>query len=96
MIFAAIAAKAQVISLKDTASKHFSFSSLRTDTSKKVYNLPVSSIPANFYSTNLGFFCKKELKLEAVTKIPIKFRLGSLQYNDWMEGKPNTGALRPN
>ena len=49
--------------------------------------------PANFYCTQLGFFCKKELRFEAVTKVPLKFRLGSLQYNDWLEGKKNAGIF---
>jgi len=47
-------------------------------------------INANHYTTNFGFFCKKELQFEKVTKIPLRFRLGSLQYNDYLEGKPNT------
>ena len=50
-------------------------------------------LPGNFYCTQLGFFCKKELKFEAVTKIPFKFRLGSVQYTDWLEGKKNSGIL---
>ena len=50
-------------------------------------------LPANFYCTQLGFFCKTELKFEAVTKIPFKFRLGSIQYNDWLEGKKNAGII---
>ncbi len=55
---------------------------------KKVLNSP---LPQNFYTQNLGFFCKKELQLEKATKIPFKFRLGSVQQCDWMEGKVNTG-----
>jgi len=48
-------------------------------------------IPSNFYTQNFGFFCKKELQLEKLTKVPFKFRLGSVQQCDWMEGK---GAAR--
>ena len=47
-------------------------------------------IAPDFYSTHLGFFCKQEIKFEKATKIPFKFRLGSVQQCDWMEGKPNT------
>ena len=50
-------------------------------------------ITADFYTCNFGFFCKKELQIEKSTKIPLRFRLGSLQYNDYLEGKPNTGIL---
>ena len=48
-------------------------------------------LPQNFYVQQFGFFCKKEWQLEKAVKIPFKFRLGSLQQCDWLEGKPNTG-----
>jgi hypothetical protein len=51
--------------------------------------LSYSPISANFYTQNFGFFCKKELQVEKITKVPFKFRLGSVQQCDWMEGKPN-------
>ena len=56
---------------------------------------PVSCflISADFYTQNFGFFCKKELQFEKATKIPFRFRLGSLQHNDYLEGKPNAGIL---
>ena len=53
----------------------------------------IAVLPGNFYCSKLGFFCKKELKLEAITRIPFKFRLGSVQYTDWLEGKRNAGIL---
>ena len=53
--------------------------------------IPYSIISSNFYTQNLGFFCKKELQIEKVIKLPLKFRLGTVQQCDWMEGKPNTG-----
>jgi hypothetical protein len=48
-------------------------------------NLPTTS----FYLNSLGFFCKKELQLDKVITIPLRFRLGSLAYVNWMEQKPN-------
>jgi hypothetical protein len=49
-----------------------------------------SIVSPSYYTQNFGFFCKQELQLEKLTKIPFKFRLGSVQQCDWMEGKPNT------
>ncbi len=47
-----------------------------------------------FYSNNLAFFCRQEIKLEKLTKIPFKFRLGSLQYVDYLEGKAGTSYYK--
>jgi len=35
----------------------------------------------------LPFFCKIEHKWEKKSRIPFKFRLGSVEYVDWLEGK---------
>jgi hypothetical protein len=53
----------------------------------------VAILPPSFYSNNLGFFCQKELKLEKFTSVPLRFRLGSLDYVNYLEQKPN--ALKP-
>jgi hypothetical protein len=47
----------------------------------------------SYYNNHLGFFCQKELQLQKITIVPIRFRLGSLDYVNWMEQKPN--AIRP-
>ena len=52
-----------------------------------------SVISSDFYTQGFGFFCKKELQFEKATKIPLRFRLGTLQYNNYLEGKPNAGIL---
>jgi hypothetical protein len=44
-------------------------------------------LPADFYVTRLGFFCKEEIKFQKLTKIPFRFRLGSVEECDRMEGK---------
>ena len=41
----------------------------------------------DFYTRQLGFFCTQEIKFEKITKIPFKFRLGSVEDCDRMEGK---------
>lgn len=46
----------------------------------------------NYYQS-LGVACKAEYKLEKATKIPFRFRLGSLAQTDYMERKPN--AIKP-
>lgn len=36
---------------------------------------------------NLPFFCKIEHRWGKESPVPIKFRLGSVEYVDWLEGK---------
>jgi hypothetical protein len=44
-------------------------------------------IPANRVVTQFGFFCKRELELEKITHVPLRFRLGSLADCNRLEGK---------
>src|SRR5690606_11575036 len=61
------------VTIKDSASKpikpiYFSTSFLK------------GPIDPDQYHKRLGFFCKQEWKVEKITGIPIRFRLGSLEY----------------
>ncbi len=51
----------------------------------KVY--PVKTISPSYITSDIGYFCKKELQLEKALKFPVKMRLGSMDYNDKMENK---------
>ena len=41
----------------------------------------------NSYNHLPGLFCKIEYKIEGKSKLAPRFRLGSLEYTEWMEGK---------
>jgi hypothetical protein len=67
--------------------------SLRSIPFIKTDSLKISIISPGFYAGHLGFFCKKELQLDKIAAISVRFRLGSLEYVNYMEQKPN--AIKP-
>ena len=56
------------------------------DNQQVVKNKP-RPIPSVFAVESLPFFCKIEYKMGLNNKLPIKFRLGDVQYVDELEGK---------
>jgi hypothetical protein len=63
------------------------------DTIVKKTVSPSMLISPTFYCDNFGFFCKQEIKIQKLIKFPFKFRLGSVQYVDYLEGKTGTSLL---
>jgi hypothetical protein len=75
-----------LISLKASSQLHFKANS---DSSPTKINLQV--LPQNFYIRTLGLSCRTELQVQKALKMPVFFRLGSKEYVDRLERKPNAG-----
>lgn len=53
------------------------------------------TLSRRFDADELAFFCKLEYQIEQKTRIPVRFRLGSVDYVDYLEGKREDYKLRP-
>ena len=62
----------------------FNFTNVTPQTlTQKIQTLSLSET----YWEELGFFCKMEIKMEQKARFPVKFRLGTVDYVDRLEGK---------
>lgn len=53
------------------------------------FSKSLMTVPKNYYTQHLGFFCKKEGQLQKLTNVNLFLRLGSKEYVDYLEQKPN-------
>lgn len=72
-------------SLKHTVNANLHFSPAAVISFQK-NNLPPVSFSSSYI--NPGFFCRQEVKLDKKLPVPLRFRLGSVQYCNWLEQKP--------
>lgn len=67
-------------------TKYSSAQAVQKDT---LFSISIKTVPSNFATQHLGFFCQKELLLQQHTGRQFYFRLGSKEYVDYLEQKPN-------
>ena len=64
------------------ATQNTSIPDLRTFSTDRSYQAP-----AAYRYQDLAFFCRLEVRMEQASKMPVRFRLGTVDYVDYLEGK---------
>jgi hypothetical protein len=59
----------------------------QVDVKDSLLKMPIRLVPENNYSKGLTFFCRNEWLLEKKTGVAFRFRLGSVDQVNWLEGK---------
>ena len=81
----------QKLPYKEPLGSNYTYKPAMINPVKPIISLKI--IAPSYYASHLGFICKKELQLDKVVAIPLRFRLGSLAYVNYLEQKPN--AVNP-
>ena len=55
---------------------------------------PAAILPQNFYNQHTGFFCQQEVQWQKTTRLPVYVRLGTKDYVDYLERKPNARTIK--
>lgn len=53
----------------------------------RLFQLSHVNLPARYFQHSQALFCRLEVRMEQSAHIPVKFRLGTVQYVDWLEQK---------
>ena len=80
-------ANAKFLSLQLTPNPVKPLQILKKNTAENSKIIPPVFLSPSFYASQLGFFCKQEIKMDKITKVPFRFRLGSIAECNRLEGK---------
>lgn len=76
---------------KTIPSRNFSLSIPTSNTNSpqtpppKVSSILTTPVPKAYHYEHLGAFCKLEVQLEKAVRLPVKVRLGEVQYTEQLE-----------